>query len=289
VIGERDEKAVDTRRPALEKTSPAVPALQRALNLPTTRLVFIGIVVATAIPVALGPPAFRWWLWRGSDILANVVLYVPLGLALGPRASVARTITASASLSGAIEIAQLFYVNRNAHPMDIACNVVGALIGRRLASRTKFWPGSITLNRHLGAAALFAVALWIMSSRTFRMFLGGYGWFASGVGPRFWQSLPRWVIDAGLATHSLGLLANTAIAGLLAAAGVIGLLQIRHLALRAVIGGLAGFTVGNMMTPNLNVFPFGPAIMGTVAGLCLAVCVVAPSPDALTHTEAGFQ
>jgi hypothetical protein len=222
----------------------------------------------------------RWWPWRGSDIVANIVLYVPVGLAVGGRASIARTLVVSATLSVVIEIAQIFYVNRTAHLLDVACNVLGAFVGARLARRKRpWWPGSIVLNPYVGAAALVTAALWIVSSRTFRMFLGGYGWFADRAGPPFWQFLPRWVIDAGLGIHSLGLLANTAIAGLLTATGVIGVLQTRHPALRVVIGGLAGFAVGHMMTPNLNVYPVGPAIVGTGAGLVLAVCcVVAPPP-----------
>lgn len=119
------------------------------------------------------------------------------------------------------------------------------------------------------------------------MYLGGYGWFAvERSQPRFWSYLPGWAIHVGSEIHDLGLLANTAIAAMLAATGVIGLLQVRHPAVRAALGGLAGFSVGHMMTPHLNVYPFGPVIVGTAAGLSLAACTTLQGTASLTFQQA---
>jgi hypothetical protein len=249
---------------------PALPASQRP-TLVTTRLVFVCVLVATAIPGDLGPPSFGWGRWNSADVLANLLLYIPLGLVLGARTSEARTFLIAAGLSTAIEIAQLFYANRVAHPLDVACNVFSALLGRRLAGTRHLLPTRVALSRNFGVVVMAVAALWILSSRVFRMYLGGYGWFAHAV-PGFWPFVPRWAIDAGVEIHALGLLANTAIAGLLAAAAAIGLVQARHPFVQMAAGALSGFLVGNMMTPHYELFPVGPALMGTVAGVAFAVC-----------------
>jgi VanZ family protein len=260
------------------------PGRRPELALHTLRLVFVLLIVATAIPGAIGPSRFQWWRWDASDILANILLYVPLGLALSSRASLFQTVMISTTFSTTVEIAQLFYVNRISHPLDVVFNVVGAVAGHAAAPHVRVRTGgNIRLSRALGAAALVVAPLWILSSRMFRMYLGGFGWFAiEREKPFFWPYLPGWVIQVGSEVHDLGLLANTAIAALLAATGVIGVLQARHAPVRAVLGALAGFSVGHMMTPHLNVYPIGPVIMGTAAGLSLVACSVLEPSDSFT-------
>jgi len=259
------------------------PGTRFELALHPLRLVLVLLIVATAIPGAVGTPRFQWWRWDASDILANILLYVPLGLALSSRVSLLQTVGISAAFSAAIEIAQLFYVNRISHPLDVAFNVVGAVAGHAVALHLQVGTSrNIRLSRTLGAAAALVAPLWILSSRTFRMYLGGYGWFAvERAQPFFWSYLPVWAIQIGSEVHDLGLLANTAIAALLAATGAIGVLQARHIVLRVLLGGLAGFSVGHMMTPHLNVYPIGPVIIGTAAGLSLAACSLQQRFDAL--------
>jgi hypothetical protein len=152
----------------------------------------------------------------------------------------------------------------------VVCNVLSALIGRRIAHAFPV-PTRFTLTRRRGVSAMLAAGLWILSSRTFRQYLGGYGWFFGGA-PRFWSYVPGWVVGAGVEIHGLGLGANTAIAGLLAAAAVIGLGQIRQPIVRVLAGAVPGFVVGNMMTPHYEAFHVGAAIAGTVGGLAFAAC-----------------
>jgi hypothetical protein len=254
---------------------------QSALALHPLRLVFFLLIVATAIPGAVGPARFQWWRWDTSDILANILLYVPLGVVLTSRVSLLQTVTISAAFSAAIEIAQLFYLNRISHPLDVACNVVGAVSGYAMASRVRVTLGhNIRLSRAVGATSLVVTPLWILSSRMFRMYLGGYGWFAfERARPFFWSYLPDWAIHFGSEVHELGLFANTAIAAILAATGLIGVLQTHHPAFRAAASAIAGFSVGHMMTPHLNIYPLGPVIVGTAAGLSLAACSVLQPAD----------
>ena len=265
---------------------PDARAPKTELRLQISRLVPLVIVIATALPTAFGPARFQWWRWDASDILANILLYLPLGLVLRAQRSIVRTIKVSVALSGAIECAQLFYVNRIGHPLDVVFNVIGAVCGHLAAPHLSRRPDTIRLSRILGAVLLAVAPAWILSSRIFRMFLGGYGWFAlERAHPRFWSFLPAWAIQTGAEVHDLGLLANTAIAALLAAAGVIGTLQVQHPVVRIVLSAASGFAVGNMMTPHLNVFPLVPSIVGTGAGILLAACCVPEPREA--HTDSN--
>ena len=260
---------------------------QSELALHTLRLVFVLLFVATAIPGALGPARFQWWRWDASDILANILLYVPLGVALRSQVSLRKTVMISAVFSAAIEIAQLFYLNRISHPLDVVFNVVGAVSGHAMAAHIRVSPGrNIRLSRALGVASLVVTPLWILSSRMFRMYLGGYGWFAlERARPFFWPYLPGWAIQIGSEVHDLGLFANTAIAAILAATGLIGVLQTHPRALRAGLGAIAGFSVGHMMTPHLNVYPLGPVVVGTAAGISLASCSVLQPAESFVRTS----
>lgn len=116
------------------------------------------------LPAAMGPvEAVAAILGRGlggrGDLLANAVLYAPLGFALvaAGRGVLAATLLCAA-LSGAIEVTQLFLPNRYASIWDLALNAAGALAGA-LAARNlgpaQQRPGAVD-----GAAALL-VGAWI--------------------------------------------------------------------------------------------------------------------------------
>ena len=72
---------------------------------------------------------------RAIDVLGNVVLFVPLGVAIAsiwPDHQLLRAGTWALLMSVAGEWAQLYSHNRFPSTTDILCNFVGALIGVRL-------------------------------------------------------------------------------------------------------------------------------------------------------------
>src|SRR4029453_14016922 len=70
------------------------------------------------------------------DILANLVMYVPIG-ALLARRTVTSTLGVAALMSSAAEFSQLFTVGRAPAVVDILTNVAGACVGRSLC---RAWP-----------------------------------------------------------------------------------------------------------------------------------------------------
>lgn len=245
------------------------------------RVVLILIVVATAIPAELAGPEFHLRRWDLVDVAANLLLYLPLGLSLGAAATTGRALAVSASLSSTIEAAQLFYTNRIAHPLDVGANVAGALAGLALARRSGIRPAVVRLNRPAGVLLLTLAGAWIVSSRTFAMYVRTFGWFASEAAqPRFWSVVPDAVVAAGVKVHALGALTNTAVAALLAAAGVLALVQPRHAWLRSAAAAAAGYCAGTIIMPNLNVFPLAYTAVGACTGLALSACGAQDASDA---------
>lgn len=98
-------------------------------------LALAAVVVTTAMPVELRAPV----LWNRSvelvDVVVNLLLYAPLGLALR-RWPWRRVLLLALLLSASIETGQIWNSARHSSPMDVAANVAGALlaawIGRRL-------------------------------------------------------------------------------------------------------------------------------------------------------------
>jgi hypothetical protein len=91
-------------------------------------LAVAAIVAATGIPIAVrGTP---WWQidLDVQDIVNNLLLYLPLGIALWRRSLLA-VLASALLLSSAIEIAQLWSIGRFASPVDAVANMVGAMLG----------------------------------------------------------------------------------------------------------------------------------------------------------------
>lgn len=139
--------AAAPRRPTL---IPEEGGLARAL------LIYVAVVtlVITLTPFHFAVPE-RWRVtvteWTVLDLVANVLLFVPMGflLALGEPVRrpgiVWRALAAGAALSLAIESAQLFEASRYASPWDVLTNAAGAALGGALPA---------LLRRRLDAAAL---------------------------------------------------------------------------------------------------------------------------------------
>jgi VanZ family protein len=103
------------------------------------------IIAITLTPIGNGPPLpfspsigeGRRWL---ADGLLNLVLFVPLGLALGWNGrSVAKVALAGLLLSTAVEIAQLWIPGRDSSLSDIVFNTGGTLVGALLGRGHRAW------------------------------------------------------------------------------------------------------------------------------------------------------
>ncbi|MBP2681304.1 MAG: VanZ family protein [Candidatus Krumholzibacteriota bacterium] len=133
-------------------------------------LVIAAVWAATAISVEV-PPApldFRILRFGVGDLFANIILYVPLGIALR-RKRFLFAVAAGAGLSAAIEIVQLLYLDRYTAVADVVANAAGACIGWWVSR----WGGGrwmsgidpIRLDRGLvlSACALFVVGVVCLS------------------------------------------------------------------------------------------------------------------------------
>jgi hypothetical protein len=106
------------------------PRLRLRLLAPSIAL----IVVTTMIPVALRHPSLRYIdnRFQPPDFLNNILLYMPLGIALCG-SSLLRTFLFGLSLSTAAEVLQLGSVDRIPSFADITSNTCGALAGYLVA------------------------------------------------------------------------------------------------------------------------------------------------------------
>lgn len=105
----------------------------------------LAIVVGTLLPSRSGSLRpfsfcltcdFRWL----ADLVANVGLFVPFGLAAGWRAkSPWRVVLAGALLSTTVELLQMVIPGRDPSLRDILSNTTGAALGAMLAYRPRTW------------------------------------------------------------------------------------------------------------------------------------------------------
>lgn len=131
-------------------------------------LIGLAILAVTVVPRGSLPPQ-AWTLClicgdRGlADALLNLVLFLPLGVALGalPGARY-RAVLIAALFSGSIEVAQIFVPGRDPSPGDVLFNTIGAGIGAELARSARWWlrPGPALAGRlTLGAAGMAGLVL----------------------------------------------------------------------------------------------------------------------------------
>jgi glycopeptide antibiotics resistance protein len=113
------------------------------------RLVWMAALIAVGVPFFDLHAHTHWakvqWIpfvtppVKLSDIVANILLYMPLGFlssAGGDPATRSLTVIGvAAALSTAIEFSQLFSHSRFPSTGDVLCNVAGALVGMLLARR----------------------------------------------------------------------------------------------------------------------------------------------------------
>lgn len=120
-------------------------------------IVVLLVVYASLYPFSgwanVGVPAFAYlrapWpqYWVGSEIIANVAAYLPVGAlfvwAVYPACrgllAVALAVACCGLLSGALEALQTYLPNRIASNVDLAANAAGALLGALIGTATAFW------------------------------------------------------------------------------------------------------------------------------------------------------
>src|SRR5437868_5297833 len=90
------------------------------------------------LPPAADPNWVRFstehlWSTNAADFLRNVLLFVPLGMALRRRRGLLRTVVLACLVSGTVELLQFALVRgRDASVLDVLSNTVGALLGAAL-------------------------------------------------------------------------------------------------------------------------------------------------------------
>jgi VanZ family protein len=97
-----------------------------------------------------------------ADVLLNVLLFVPVGVALAANARrVAHCVLVAALLSASIEFAQLYIPGRDSSVGDVLSNTLGATFGALLLRTTPAWlqPSSQRASALSRSAALAAAAL----------------------------------------------------------------------------------------------------------------------------------
>jgi hypothetical protein len=110
------------------------------------------------IPTGLRHPSLSYIqnIINSTDFVNNLILYMPLGIALGGK-SLIRAFVLGLSLSTCAEVLQLGYVDRIPSFLDIASNTCGAVIGyliARLLLRTAHDPRWLRLYRPVTVAAI---------------------------------------------------------------------------------------------------------------------------------------
>jgi VanZ family protein len=130
------------------------PLLRIRLLAPSIAL----IVAATMIPTGLRYPSLSHIqdLFNTADFVNNLILYMPLGIALSD-SSLIRAFLFGLLLSTCAEVLQLGYVDRIPSFLDIASNTAGALIGylgARFFLGRGDRPRSLRLYRAIGIAAI---------------------------------------------------------------------------------------------------------------------------------------
>lgn len=113
-----------------------LPAAARRLDVALAPLAVFAILVTTAIPAEIRGDVGWSLRLSGLDLLQNVLLYAPLGVALASRRlSIVGVIAFVFSFT--IEITQMWGIGRFASPFDLLTNTGGAVLGAWWASRQR--------------------------------------------------------------------------------------------------------------------------------------------------------
>lgn len=137
------------------------PANKIALRVPVVVLVLAQI----AIPVELRPLgcATLSLSIEASDVITNIVGFVPVGIVLGG-VGILRAVIVAGSMSVVGEASQFVMVHRHPSPIDVAANVIGTVMGTFISTRCRIHSPEWRVNTWstLVAATLALVLLLII-------------------------------------------------------------------------------------------------------------------------------
>ena len=124
-------------------------------------LAILLILIATGVPAQVRLAVWEHGLFDASDFFANVLLYLPLGVALWRRSLLA-VLLASTALSTAMELLQVWSFGRFPSVFDLVANVAGSGLGVavarfRVRRKTEAKPHRIALTL-LTAFIAFGIA-----------------------------------------------------------------------------------------------------------------------------------
>jgi hypothetical protein len=141
------------------------PRLRLRLLAPAIGL----IVAATMIPIRLRHPSLSYIqdTFYPGDFVNNLLLYLPLGIALGG-SSLRRAFLFGLCLSTGAEVLQIGYVDRIPSFADIGCNTCGAVMGY-LAARVYFWATGHDLKSLRVPRPVAVVAILLAVTGTFAL------------------------------------------------------------------------------------------------------------------------
>ncbi|MBS0242551.1 MAG: hypothetical protein JSS20_10255 [Proteobacteria bacterium] len=129
------------------------------------------VLAATAVPIELrwptyDPSGFGLSVSIVTDVIANVLGYVPVGAVLSSLGT-RRAMAIAAALTIGAETAQLVAVHRDPSVLDVIANLTGAALGVAVAQRWRIALPTLALSRSLawvaaGLACAVLAAAWVM-------------------------------------------------------------------------------------------------------------------------------
>ena len=131
--------------------------------------VIVMVLSATAIPIELRgfDSAALNFRFSVSDVVANVAGYLPVGFVLGGL-GLLRAVITSALIAAFAETSQFAMMHRDPSGVDVATNVLGALLGAALAIHWKARSPELRINKWhalvaVGLALILAFGVWTTS------------------------------------------------------------------------------------------------------------------------------
>ena len=135
-------------------------------SVQTDVLIAALVLAFTAVPIQVQPldPQVLRDAFRNQsnllDVVANLLGYIPLGLALNYRGT-ARALTFAFALSVFAEITQVFCVDRSPGIVDVATNTFGAAIGLLIARKWQVLPERLVVSRTVAVFAAIAATSYV--------------------------------------------------------------------------------------------------------------------------------
>ena len=217
---------------------------QLAPRIDLFRVTLVVIVLLTGIPAFLRPLGQRtiYWGFQPVDVIANVLLYLPLGF-FQYRSTLLTVGVRAAFLSTTIETIQLISAYRFPGAADVVSNTLGALLGHFIARRLRSDVQFVHTKRlETTLTLILATACLVYAQRWAVLYAMGHEIAATAQ-----------VLGLGF---SVGLIALT-------------LLQRTELELRLFSSGALGFAAGRLLLA-VGVYPglgYVLPILGSLGGL----------------------